>query len=88
MVAVKWTYYDLEWYMVENGNWDNMPDTRYRKVSNNPYDLKITADQNNYIYYVRGENKPFSKEIYSQGYIVFWLRAGSWIDDFKVIALP
>jgi len=88
MVAVKWSYYDLEWYVVENGNWDNMPDTRYRKVNNNPYDLIITANQNNYNYNVRGENKPFSREIYPQGYIVFWLRAGSWIDEFRVIALP
>lgn len=88
MVAVKWTYYDLMWSLIENGNRDDVPGTRYRRVNNTPYDLKITADQNNYVYYVRGENVSFSKEIYPQGYVVFWLRAGSWIDDFRVIALP
>jgi hypothetical protein len=84
MYAYKWTTEQTEWYVVENGDWDAMPQSDQR-VGTGMKNFRMVANGDSITMYIDGVNVySFYSDKYPQGRVGFLIGAETIIDNFKI----
>ena len=84
LYAYKWVFVEREWYVVENGEWNIVPQTYFleqREVSNFRFEVKGDSIK----VYIDGIiESSFFDDKFAQGRIGLFISKDTVIDDFKV----
>jgi len=84
MYAYKWTTEQTEWYVIENGDWNVMPQSDQR-LGSGMKNFRIVANGDSITMYVDGVNVySFYSNKYPQGRVGFLIGAETIIDNFKI----
>ena len=84
MYAYKWTIVETEWYVVEDGIWNAVPQTRVKDQRNLKH-FRFEVNGDSIKLQIDGVNEAsFFNDEFSQGRIGLFISKDTVIDDFKV----
>jgi len=84
MYAYKWVDQESDWYVVENGSWNQIPQSDFR-LGTETYNIRIVVKDDSITLYVDGMNESsFFSSKFPQGRIGLLIAQETLIDNFKV----
>lgn len=85
MIAWRWSDCESVWYIVENGNWNEVPNSKSGTVGYEMISIVLTVDGGQYTVYADGEKlSSFFDTRFQQGKTALQIAADTKIDDFIV----
>lgn len=85
MYAGKWTNLETQWFIIENGDWNEIPNSKTEVDWSENINHRITANGNIITVYINGiKHFSFVDSKYTQGRVGIMVHDNTQIDNFKI----